>query len=445
MILYIDPGTGSMLITIVISLLGTALYFLRNAFMKLKFFAKGEKVDKNADKIPLVIYSDHKRYWNVFEPICDELEKREIDTVFMTQSEDDPALDKEYKHIKAEFIGEGSKGFAKLNNLNAKVVLSTTPSLDVFQWKRSKNVNYYVHIAHMPNDITTYRMFGLDYYDAILLSGEYQKDQIRKLEELRNLPEKEIEFVGLPYMDSMKERVELSKKSSNHEITVIMAPSWGPNGLLSKYGSQLIDKLIETGYKIIIRPHPQSFTAEKEMIDELQKKYPDSDKMSWNTDTDNFDVLNESDVLISDFSGVIFDFSLVFDKPVIYTEPDFDNSIYDSAWLDEELWTFKILPKIGDLLSEDNFENIKEIIDSSISSSEYEEGRNTARKETWMYMGEGKEKVVTYLEKTLERFELVFEEEKTSETSQEQVEKNSEDIVAEAEIETKNNKEGEVK
>ena len=52
MILYIDPGTGSMLITIVISLLGTALYFLRNAFMKLKFFAKGEKVDKNADKIP---------------------------------------------------------------------------------------------------------------------------------------------------------------------------------------------------------------------------------------------------------------------------------------------------------------------------------------------------------------------------------------------------------
>lgn len=411
MILYIDPGTGSMLITIVISLLGTVLYFLRNAFMKLKFFAKGEKVNKNADKIPLVIYSDHKRYWNVFEPICDELEKRGIDTVFMTQSEDDPAFDKEYKHIKTEFIGEGSKGFAKLNNLNAKVVLSTTPSLDVFQWKRSKNVNYYVHIAHMPNDIITYRMFGLDYYDAILLSGEYQKDQIRKLEEIRNLPEKEIEFVGLPYMDSMKERIESNNNSTKHETTVIMAPSWGPNGLLSKYGSKLIDILVDTGYKIIIRPHPQSFTAEKEMIEELQKNYPDSDKLSWNTDTDNFDVLNESDVLISDFSGVIFDFSLVFDKPVIYTEPDFDGSIYDSAWLDEELWTFKILPKIGALLSEDNFENIKEIIDKSISSSEYEEGRNTARKETWMYMGEGKERVVDYLEKTLGKFEDVVEEE----------------------------------
>lgn len=403
MILYIDPGTGSMLITIVISLLGTALYFLRNLFMKLKFFAKGEKVDKNADKIPLVIYSDHKRYWNVFEPICDELEKREIDTVFMTQSEDDPALEKEYKHIKAEFIGEGSKGFAKLNNLNAKVVLSTTPSLDVFQWKRSKNVNYYVHIAHMPSDISAYRMFGLDYYDAILLSGEYQGKQIRKLEELRNLPKKDIEYVGLPYMDVMLDRVKKADKHKNHETTVIVAPTWGPSGLLNKYGSELLDKLIETGYKIIIRPHPQSFTAEKEMIEDLQKKYPESDQVSWNRDTDNFDALYNSDVMISDFSGVIFDYSLIFDKPIIYTEPDFDDSIYDCAWLDEELWTFKVLPQIGKELSKEDFSRIKDVIDSCIESNVYSEGREKARNETWMYLGEGKERVVDYLEKTQAR------------------------------------------
>ena len=38
----------------------------------------------------------------------------------------------------------------------------------------------------------------------------------------------------------------------------------------------------------------------------------------------NIDVLNEADILISDFSGVVFDFSLVFNKPVIYTEPSMD-------------------------------------------------------------------------------------------------------------------------
>ncbi len=410
MILYIDPGTGSMLITIVISLLGTALYFLRNLFMKLKFFAKGEKVDKNADKIPLVIYSDHKRYWNVFEPICDELEKREIDTVFMTQSEDDPALDKEYKHIKAEFIGEGSKGFAKLNNLNAKVVLSTTPSLDVFQWKRSKNVNYYVHIQHMPNGITTYRMFGIDYYDAILLSGEYQEVQIRELERLRNLPEKELEFIGIPYMDVMKEKVKTSKKIQNDKTTVIVAPTWGPNSILNRYGSKFIDCLLETGYKIIIRPHPQSFSSESELIEKLQKQYSDNDQIEWNSDTDNFDVLNQSDILISDYSGVIFDFSLIFDKPVIYTEYEFDDSIYDCAWIEDDTWTIKILPYIGMKLTEDNFGNIKEMIDELLVSEKYSEGRDRARKEAWMYPGEGTTRTVDYLEKVLDRFNKEEEE-----------------------------------
>ncbi len=402
MILYIDPGTGSMLITIMISLLGAVLYFFKDTIIKLKLFVRGEKKIIDSKKIPLVIYSDHKRYWNIFEPICDELERQEIDAVFMTQSEDDPAFSKVYDHINTEFIGEGGKGFARLNNLNAKVVLSTTPSLDVFQWKRSKNVNYYVHIAHMPNDISAYRMFGLDYYDAILLSGEYQGEQIRKLEELRNLPEKDIEYVGLPYMDVMLDRVKKVEKLKEHEITVIVAPTWGASGLLSKYGSELLDELIDTGYKIVIRPHPQSFTAEKEMIEELQKKYPDSDQISWNRDTDNFNVLYNSDIMISDFSGVIFDYSLVFDKPVIYTEPDFDDSIYDCSWLDDELWTFKTLPKIGRELTKNDFNKIKDTIDSCINSEEYSRGREQARKETWMYPREGKYRVVNYIKKNID-------------------------------------------
>ena len=29
-----------------------------------------------------------------------------------------------------------------------------------------------MHIPHAANDITLYRMFGIDYYDAIMLSGE---------------------------------------------------------------------------------------------------------------------------------------------------------------------------------------------------------------------------------------------------------------------------------
>ena len=47
--LYIDPGTGSMLFTILIGLLGTVLYFLRDAKVRLRFLFSGGKKTENAD------------------------------------------------------------------------------------------------------------------------------------------------------------------------------------------------------------------------------------------------------------------------------------------------------------------------------------------------------------------------------------------------------------
>ncbi|MBO4864469.1 MAG: CDP-glycerol glycerophosphotransferase family protein [Eubacterium sp.] len=391
-----------MLFTILIGLFGTATYFLRNLFMKLKFSSRG-KVEVE-DKIPLVIFSDHKRYWNVFEPICDELEKRKISCVYMTESEDDPALDKKYEFIEARFIGSGNKAYAKLNVLRAKVLLSTTPSLDVFQWKRSKDVDFYVHIPHASSDISIYKMFGIDYYDAILLSGEYQGNQIRELEKKRNLPEKEIEYVGIPYFDEMKKRLdECSPSAFSGEKTILLAPSWGPNSILNRFGADFIQKLIDTGYNVVVRPHPQSYTSEKEMLDKLMAKFHETDKFSWNRDNDNFDILNKSDIMLSDFSGVIFDYALVYDKPVIYAPAEFDSSTYDAAWIDDDLWTFKVLPTIGKELSEEDFSDMKKVIDECIASTEYQAGRDKAREETWMYPGEGAKRTVDYLEKVLNR------------------------------------------
>ena len=125
-------------------------------------------------------------------------------------------------------------------------------------------------------------MFGLDHYDAIIVSGEYQERQIRQLEEARNLPAKEIALCGIPYMDEMKKRLEASGEVPPHERTVLLAPTWGENGILSKYGERLIDALVSTGYKVIVRPHPQSFTTEKEIIDRLTAKYNDPSKVEWN-------------------------------------------------------------------------------------------------------------------------------------------------------------------
>lgn len=398
--LYIDPGTGGMLFTILFGLFGVMVFAFRALIMKVKFRLSGGKASKiNNQKIPIAIYTDHKRYWNVFEPLLDEFEKRHQSIVYFTGSEDDPVFDRKYEYIRGEFIGEGNKGFSKLNLLYASVVVSSTPSLDVFQWKRSKNVDCYIHIPHAPNDITLYRMFGIDHYDAIILSGGYQEDEVRKLEELRGYTPKDIALCGIPFMDRMKERLETSDKLPPHERTVLLAPSWGESSILSKYGEHFIDALIDTGYKIIVRPHPQSFVSEKDLMDRLMEKYNDTSKVIWNRDTDNFDVLRESDILISDFSGVMFDFSLVFDKPVIYTRSFFDVSVYDAYWLEDELWMYEILPSIGLELNDKNIADIKELIDRCIGDPSFAEGREKARAETWVNIGEGTERSVDFIMK----------------------------------------------
>ena len=402
--LYIDPGTGSMLFTILIGLIG-ALGFAAKAFWsKLKFrLTGGKRSETEKDTIPFVIFSDDKRYWPVFEPVCRELSSRGFDTVYMTASPDDPALDSALEHFKAEFIGEGNRAFAKLNYLDATLLLATTPGLDVYQWKRSKKVKYYVHMLHCANDSTLYRMFALDFFDAVLLSGKYQAEDIRDLEKLRDESEKELVLIGIPYMDEMVKRLESegdseSDAKNESETTVLIAPSWGPSAIFRKFGGSIIKVLLDSGYHIIVRPHPQSFKSETEMIDSLMKEFPDSDRLEWNRDNDNFNVLCRSDILISDFSGIVFDFSLVHDKPVIYADTTFDRSPYDSWWLeDKPIWTFETLPKLGEQITEESLSSLPEMIERCLSDKKYAEGRKRAREETWAYPGEGAVRAADYI------------------------------------------------
>lgn len=398
MTLYIDPSTGSMLFAILIGAMSAFVWLVKGWVVKLRFLISGGKLRASAEHVyPFVIFSDDKRYWSVFEPICRELNARGIDVTYMTASPDDPALKSNYPYVHCEFIGEGNRAFAKLNFLEATVFLSTTPGLDVYQWKRSKGVKYYVHLPHAASDITIYRMFGIDYYDAVLLSGEYQVEQIRKLEALWNFPPKDLSLVGIPYMDVMKQRLEQAVPPERKETTVLLAPSWGSSAIFSKFGGKIIDELLKTNYHIIIRPHPQSFTSEKEMIEKLMAAYPASERLEWNRDADNFDVLNRSDILISDFSGVVFDFTLVYDKPVIYADTSFDVGPYDAWWLQEELWTFRTLPKIGEQLTEENMGNLTHLIENCLHDPRYAQGRKEARAETWVYPGEGAVRVADFL------------------------------------------------
>jgi len=182
-----------------------------------------------------------------------------------------------------------------------------------------------------------------------------------------------------------------------HPTTVLLAPSWGPEAILSRYGEKLIRPLLETGFHVIVRPHPQSFISEKDLVDRLMRQFPESGQLEWNRDNDNFEVLRRSDLMISDFSGVIFDFTLIYDKPVIYTDSQIDVSLDDAWWLKETLWTTQILPVIGHQLKEENVGSLKELIEECLNDNRYSEGRERARRETWAHEGEGASRVADYL------------------------------------------------
>ena len=148
------------------------------------------------------------------------LHRRGLDVAYLTASPDDPALQNPYAHVHAEFLGEGNKAFAKLNFLRANVLLSTTPGLDVYQWKRSPSVDCYVHILHAANEVAGYRMFGIDYYDTVFVSGDYQIRDLRALEALRGLPAKEVVKIGIPYMDEMKRPHRAAQDDGAHRAVL---------------------------------------------------------------------------------------------------------------------------------------------------------------------------------------------------------------------------------
>ncbi len=409
MLLYIDPGTGSMLFSILIGAAATLYFILRAVILKIKLFLsgshdKGQHVKDSLYKT-YVIYSEGKNYWNVFKPVTDEFEKRGIPLTYYTSAKDDPAFEQGYKNVSVEFIGEGNAAFTRLNFLSAGFVLSTTPGLDIYQWKRSKNVKHYSHVLHMPNDATTYRLYGLDGFDSVLLTGDYQKNDLKFLESDRKLAPKEYVTVGCTYLDVLSEHIKSIDTEENHPFTVLVSPSWGDVGVLKKYGERLLDPLVDTGWRIIVRPHPQSRKSEADMLARLEARYKDRKNLEWDYNRENIYSLKKADIMISDFSGIIFDYTFLCDKPVMYVNADMDLRPYDAFDVGKELWQFAILKEMGIRLEEKDFATIKDVIQNASDSAELALARKKAKSTAWMYCGCAGRKIADYMIDTVSKLD----------------------------------------
>lgn len=396
---YIDPGTGSLLFSALFGIIGTLFFLSKALLIKLKTFSFADKINKkeNISKSKIIIYGEDKRYYNVFKPIIEELINLEIPTIYYSSSEDDKIFEIKSDFLKSEFTGTGNKAYAKLNFIEADICLMTTPNLDVFQLKRSKGVKKYVHITHSSAETSTYCLYSLDFFDAVFLNGEHQIRDIRELEKKRNTTVKDLYVVGNPYLDELSKMKESLTKENNSKKTILIAPSWGMNCLFRRFGEKLLDNIVNSDYNIIIRPHPQSLISDKDIIDKFQNRYKYKNNVEWDFNRVNIYSLSKADIMISDFSGVIFDYAFLFEKPVIIPSFTFDKRGTDAIEIDEEVWTFETIPKISFKLDENNFSNISQIIEDSINNETLKNNILKAKEEAYMYEGQASKRAAQFL------------------------------------------------
>ena len=346
---YLDPGTGSMLLSVIVGVVSSAYFFVRKlpAVIRGAFFKfSGNKDDLKNNSI--VFYAESKTYWSTFKPVLEALAKKQKKVTYLTSDENDPVFSSGLDEwVHAKFIGKGQTAYTALGFLEADVFALTTPGIDVLQIRRSPGVKKYVHILHAIGDIHYYKLYSFDFYDTVFCSCAAQQKSLRVLETKRHTVPKNLPLLGCPYFDLFAARAK-NEPISPETNTVLVAPTWGKNSLLRKPGGQSIAQMLaQQGYRVIFRPHPQSIISEPEMIQQLKENYKHYPNIEWDTNPDGFRSLQRAQLMISDISSVIFDFAFVFLKPVISVGHGPVKEGFEAWHIPHPAWEMEILNDLG--------------------------------------------------------------------------------------------------
>lgn len=343
---YLDPGTGSMLLSVFVGLISGVYFVIHKLPSTLRslFFRLTGKTDALKHST-LTFYAESAAYWTTFRPILVALEKLGVESSYLTSDEKDPVFASGLKCVHPRFIGKSNTAYTALGFLQTKVLVLTTPGIDVLQIRRSPGVGRYVHVVHAVGDIHTYKLFSFDYYDAVYCAGPGQVKSLRALEALRGTRPKELPQLGCPYLDGLVERAR--KAASPEEGTVIVAPTWGRNGLLTRTGAMIPKMLAQAGFRVILRPHPQSFVSEPELMEQLAQELSPFDNVQWDRHPDGFASLSRAQLMVSDISGVIFDFAFVFLRPVVSVGAGPLKDGFEAWEIPHEAWEMSALDTLG--------------------------------------------------------------------------------------------------
>ena len=359
----------------------------------------------NDEERSIVFYAENKASMNHFRLLISELtQERNLQICYVTSVKNDPILSTKDENIHSFYIGDGITRTKFFLELKAKILIMDMPDLDSFHIKRSKIYPvHYIYIFHSMFSIHSYlRKGAVDNYDTIFCVGEHQKNEVLETEKVYNLKPKKLVNYGFGRLDMLlKEKHNFQKNNLNKENLVIIAPTYGEKNLLKICGIDLIEKLLESNFKVLLRPHFRIFKESEDLIKSIHKKFQNNKNFRIEEGVIKPEDFHSSKCMISDWSGVSLEHAFVFERPVIYINAP-------KKELNEETDKISLVPievaireKIGYLIEPNNLNEIPKIILELDDKSRAEQIRDI-RSQTVFNIGKSASVGAEYIEKILD-------------------------------------------
>ena len=336
-----------------------------------------ERFNKLSDsERSIVFYVEDESSLIYFKSIMMELiNEYGLKVCYITSSKTDPLLKSKEKNILSFYIGDGIVRTKFFLNLKTDILVMTMPDLETFHIKRSKVYNvHYVYIFHsLVSTHLVYRKQAFDHFDTIFCVGDYQINEIRERERKYNMKAKNLVKHGYSRLDDLiqesKERSDIKKNKINKK-QILVAPSWGQNGLIETIGEDIINYLLDFGYRVILRPHPMTQKKFPKKIKKIEEIFNGNSNFKLETDIRAVDSFYSSDCIISDWSGVAMEYAFALEKPVLFVDVPKKMRNPDFAEISNTPLEITIRDKIGDIISPAQLSQLRSKIEFLCDNSE---------------------------------------------------------------------------
>ncbi len=364
---------------------------------KSKYYYKKFFETDNINSMKLVFFSEESGFYKYFKGMIEYILKNSnIKIHYITNDINDKIFECNNSQIIPYYINTNQL-IPLFMKLECDIVVMTTPDLQNLYLKKSivkKDIEYIFTDHGLTSCNLSYRRGALDNYDTIFATTKQQIDEIRALEELRKTKRKLIVKTGYNLIDEMISNYErnsqINNNNNNNNKTIMIAPSWQEDNIMDSCVEELILELLKTDYKIIIRPHPYYTKNNAEKINDLIEKYRNnlSEKFIIQTDFFSTDEVYNSNLVITDWSAIGYEFSFTTAKPCLFinTKAKILNPDYNKIKvrpLDVELRSI-----IGKSIEKKDISSIILIINELITNQEkYIENNKKIRNEYLLNVG----------------------------------------------------------